>query len=494
MSASTPLIDRARELARAAHAEQTRKAGDVPYFTHLESVAEILVAHGHDDEVTVAAAYLHDLLEDQPAHAPRLREEMPAEVVATVEALTEKKTDGRGKARDKRARFRDYVAGLKEDTEAARRAIPISCADKIHNTRSLVSAEREGHALLMRLSTRPGQHEAQLTTLRAIYAGRVRPALLASFDEAKNALLDTLAAWLPGWAVTICAQAHLGQFDKAGQPYVYHPLRLVLAADTPEARMAAALHDVVEDSPFWTVERLADEGFPETVLRAIDALSKRDGESYDDFLARVEAEPLATRVKLLDLADNADLSRLASPTDADRARVEKYRRAIARLEAASKRRSLRIALDDASRAALRARAAHPVVRGTHVTLVHRVDPDTFSPAWIPGGAAVGDEVELQVVGEVRDEAVQALSGLLRDVAAIRLDDEPGVSVTASIGLAPMSADFSDVSSWCRFADAALYAAKHNGRNRLSVAQGSTMSQLVFGRAAAANGPGGIALS
>ena len=104
------------------------------------------------------------------------------------------------------------------------------------------------------------------------------------------------------------------------------------------------------------LERLADEGFPESVLRAIDALSKRDGESYDDFLARVEAEPLATRVKLLDLADNADLSRLASPTDADRARVEKYRRAIARLEAASKRRSLRIALDDASRAALRARA------------------------------------------------------------------------------------------------------------------------------------------
>lgn len=110
------------------------------------------------------------------------------------------------------------------------------------------------------------------------------------------------------------------------------------------------------------------------------------------------------------------------------------------------------------------------------------------------GRLGGEEFGIALSRTGSDEAVQALSALLRDVAAIRLDDEPGVSVTASIGLAPMSADFSDVSSWCRFADAALYAAKHNGRNRLSVAQGSTMSQLVFGRAAAANGPGGIPLS
>src|SRR5690606_34280289 len=98
--------------------------------------------------------------EDRPAFAGEMRAAMPPEVVDTVSALSEVKRDADGRPRDKRARFEGYLRGLRAGTEAARRAIPISCADKIDNARSLVAAERSGESLLARLSTRPGEHEA----------------------------------------------------------------------------------------------------------------------------------------------------------------------------------------------------------------------------------------------------------------------------------------------------------------------------------------------
>src|SRR4051812_41822018 len=111
MADDRPLVRAAQELARVAHAEQRRKGpGDVPYFTHLESVVRRLRAFGYDDEITVAAGYLHDLLEDCPAFADRLRAEMPWEVVALVEVLTERKRDEGGASLPKTERFRGYVA------------------------------------------------------------------------------------------------------------------------------------------------------------------------------------------------------------------------------------------------------------------------------------------------------------------------------------------------------------------------------------------------
>lgn len=329
----TSLIERARKLAREAHEGQLRKAGRVPYFTHVEAVATIVAEHGHDDEVTVAAAYLHDLLEDQPAHAPRMRAQMPAEVVGIVEVLTEPKRDAEGRNRAKAQRFDDYVAQLSAGTEAARAAIPISCADKVHNLKSIVWTEARGESLLGRLSTRPGDHAAQLARLRPIYASAAAEPLLETFDEAARELMNTIARWLPGRAVALAAEAHLGQFDKAGAPYIEHPMRLMLRAEGAHAKMAAVLHDVVEDSE-WTPDALRREGFPEPVLGALDRLTRREGEPYDAFIDRVAADPLATRVKLLDLEDNADLSRIAEPTDRDVARVHEYRRAIHRLRGA----------------------------------------------------------------------------------------------------------------------------------------------------------------
>jgi (p)ppGpp synthase/HD superfamily hydrolase len=132
-------------------------------------------------------------------------------------------------------------------------------------------------------------------------------------------------------AIEIAAKAHAGQVDKAGQPYVLHPLRMMLAVTTPEARIAAVLHDVVEDTAV-TLDELRAEGFPASVLEAVEALTKREGEDYEAFIRRVAPNPIAREVKLADLRDNSDLSRIAEPTERDRERIRKYQRAIAYLE------------------------------------------------------------------------------------------------------------------------------------------------------------------
>ena len=132
-------------------------------------------------------------------------------------------------------------------------------------------------------------------------------------------------------AIEIAAKAHAGQVDKAGAPYVLHPLRMMLAVSSPEARIAAVLHDVVEDTSV-TLEDLRAEGFPASVLEAVEALTKREGEDYEAFIRRVAPNPIAREVKLADLRDNSDLSRIAEPTERDRARIEKYRRAIEYLQ------------------------------------------------------------------------------------------------------------------------------------------------------------------
>ena len=121
------------------------------------------------------------------------------------------------------------------------------------------------------------------------------------------------------------------QLDKAGAPYILHPLRMMLSVDTPEARMAAVLHDVVEDTSV-TLQQLRDEGFPDSVLSAVQALTKHEGKDYEALIRRAGANRLARMVKLADLRDNSDLSRIAEPTEKDRQRVEKYRAAIQYLE------------------------------------------------------------------------------------------------------------------------------------------------------------------
>ena len=135
-------------------------------------------------------------------------------------------------------------------------------------------------------------------------------------------------------AIEIAANGHAGQVDKAGAPYILHPLRVMLGLKTNEERIVAVLHDVAEDVPGWTFERLRQEGFSEEVIAALDSVTKRaeEEEDYDAFVRRAAANPIGRRVKMADLRDNCDLSRIAEPTAKDHERIAKYRRAIAWLE------------------------------------------------------------------------------------------------------------------------------------------------------------------
>ncbi|MDZ4858070.1 MAG: GTP pyrophosphokinase [Candidatus Hydrogenedentes bacterium] len=131
-------------------------------------------------------------------------------------------------------------------------------------------------------------------------------------------------------AISIAAEAHTGQPSKDDGPYILHPLRVMLRMNTETDRIVAVLHDVVEDTG-WTFDQLRAEGFSAEIVDAIDSVTKRENEAYGDFVGRAGRNTIGRRVKLADLADNSDLSRIAHPTQKDFERVEKYRRAIAQL-------------------------------------------------------------------------------------------------------------------------------------------------------------------
>ena len=138
-------------------------------------------------------------------------------------------------------------------------------------------------------------------------------------------------------AVQIAIQAHHGQVDKRGEPYIMHPIRVMLFVDRTDDRIVAALHDVVEDSD-WTIEDLEAEGFKPNQLSAIDALTKRAGEAYFTYIERVRVNETAVRVKLSDLADNLDSTRLRHPlSETDRARLKRYEKAVEVLDGPSAR-------------------------------------------------------------------------------------------------------------------------------------------------------------
>ena len=127
-------------------------------------------------------------------------------------------------------------------------------------------------------------------------------------------------------AIALAAQAHAGQVDKGGAPYILHPLRVMLACHGVDARITAILHDVVEDCEFEASDIRSQ--FGEAVGDAVEALTRRDGETYEAFVSRCAANPIARLVKLADVADNMDASRLGrEPTAEDNTRLLRYERA-----------------------------------------------------------------------------------------------------------------------------------------------------------------------
>ena len=105
-------------------------------------------------------------------------------------------------------------------------------------------------------------------------------------------------------AIAIAADAHEGQSSKTGGPFIEHVRRVAEQVSGSDEKLVAWLHDVVEKGPGWSLDRLRQEGFPEQIVAAVDALSKRDGEDYFEFVRRSISNSLARPVKRADLNDN----------------------------------------------------------------------------------------------------------------------------------------------------------------------------------------------
>lgn len=137
-------------------------------------------------------------------------------------------------------------------------------------------------------------------------------------------------------AIKLATDAHTEAFDKGGSPYIGHPLRVMNGMNTTDEKIVAVLHDAIEDSPL-TLEDLTTLGFSSIVIEAIEAITKRDGEEYEVYLNRVMVNPIALKVKIADMTDNMDISRIANPTPKDYQRLKKYKSILLRLQAIQER-------------------------------------------------------------------------------------------------------------------------------------------------------------
>ena len=127
-------------------------------------------------------------------------------------------------------------------------------------------------------------------------------------------------------ALQIAVRAHKGQKDKAGHDYILHPIRVSERCDDPRAKIVALLHDTIEDTNV-TADYLREEGFTEEIVEAVLAVTRREGEEYNDYVRRAAQNELGRMVKRADLEDNMDIRRLPELTDRDVERLRKYLRA-----------------------------------------------------------------------------------------------------------------------------------------------------------------------
>ena len=126
-------------------------------------------------------------------------------------------------------------------------------------------------------------------------------------------------------AIALATKAHAGQTDKAGASYIQHVLRVVERCRTPDAKVVAALHDVVEDcGDAYSFESLSEQ-FPAHIVEALRCVTKtHEDEPYEEFIRRAVGNDLAREVKLADLEDNLDVTRLTEVTERDARRLTTY--------------------------------------------------------------------------------------------------------------------------------------------------------------------------
>ena len=127
-------------------------------------------------------------------------------------------------------------------------------------------------------------------------------------------------------AFEIASKAHKGQKDRGGSPYILHPINVANRCKSDRAKVVALLHDVVEDSNV-TLKDLDDAGFPKDMVIAVSFLTKKSDETYESYITSISNNELATEVKIADLQENMDITRLKKLTDKDFQRLQKYHEA-----------------------------------------------------------------------------------------------------------------------------------------------------------------------
>ena len=144
-------------------------------------------------------------------------------------------------------------------------------------------------------------------------------------------------------AIKIAVEAHTGQVDKGGNPYILHLLRVMLSQNSEDERIVGVLHDVVEDCEGWTWERLKEEGCSDEIIEALQSVSKTPEEEkqfkemddpdekmehYLQFIQRAKANEIGRNVKAADIRDNLDISRIDDITNNDIQRLKRYSKAL----------------------------------------------------------------------------------------------------------------------------------------------------------------------
>lgn len=145
-------------------------------------------------------------------------------------------------------------------------------------------------------------------------------------DEQRNKLDQLLSL-----AIKVATEAHEGQLDKGGNPYILHPQAVAASLDNTENKIVAYLHDVIEDTDV-TLDQLEKLGFTYRIVNSVRILTKSKDVSYDDYLKSVKKDSNAWHVKMADIKHNMDISRIPEPTAKDFSRIEKYKKALAFLE------------------------------------------------------------------------------------------------------------------------------------------------------------------
>lgn len=312
------LLTKALAFAAHKHKNQRRKGMDAsPYINHPIALVDLLVNEcGITDQEILCAALLHDTLEDTKTEKEELTEAFGKAISDLVGKVTDDKT------LPKAERKQLQIVHAKR---LSKKACAIKLADKTCNLRDVAENPPRDWPLRRR--------QEYFDWSRAVVDAlpeKVWPELKVVFNEAFVKRPTVIAR-----AIEIAMDAHKGVTDKAGNPYVLHPLKMMSAVNSEEEKIVAVLHDVVEDAKDkgWNFERLEEEGFSPEVLEALRSVTVNDGEDYDDFIDRAAKNPIGRQVKIADLKDNMDVTRIGELTERDRDRLNKYKRALARLTA-----------------------------------------------------------------------------------------------------------------------------------------------------------------